>query len=234
MTSPFDYSIPELFTDESLNPMEHVRYRSNGEGGYVIATNENAPTPGGDASRTMYFYARELASYVLGSAGLGERLERSQGVANRMSMIYNQASPEVYDLVMALGVVHDIGYAFSDGGTGHHGLDGAHFLQRTNLKDLAPYVAWHTTSEWEADYLGVEIDVERPLDKKLHADLALADMLTDEQGGLTNIEDRVKEIMAVYGPKSAQFAGVVQGGNHFSALLIHPIERLWGAGTGEA
>ncbi|MGQ4421100.1 HD domain-containing protein [Streptomyces violaceoruber] len=151
-------------------------------------------------------WARQVAKAELCGA-LPRRWAHSQGVAARAGEVGRLLGRDA-DLLAAAAALHDVGYAPRLAVTGFHPLDGARFLRDEYGADerLVRLVANHSFALLEAEERGLreELADEFPmLDQPLLVDaLVYCDMTTTPDGGRTNAEERVAEILGRYGDDS--------------------------------
>jgi putative nucleotidyltransferase with HDIG domain len=114
-------------------------------------------------------------------------------------------APHLREAVVAAAYLHDVGYAHRD--SGFHPLDGARLLQsRGYSAAVCHLVAHHTASTVEATHRGIPLaEIERFTvnDEDIRAaDQVLwwADMTTGPTGETVEVEARLAEIAARYGP----------------------------------
>lgn len=113
------------------------------------------------------------------------------------------------ELVIA-ATLHDIGYGHVT--TGFHPIDGARFLSEQGFSEIVCHlVAHHTASSLEAEERGLDISIFREFDissesissagiERAHAVVWYADLTTSPAGEDVDVEDRLNEICARYGP----------------------------------
>ncbi|MDV9188421.1 HD domain-containing protein [Streptomyces sp. SR27] len=149
---------------------------------------------------------RRVAEAELGDA-LPRRWAHSQGVAVQAAEVGRILGKDAA-LMVAAGILHDVGYAPRLAVTGFHPLDGARFLRDEHGADerLTRLVANHSFALLEAEERGLreELASEFPLlEEPLLVDaLVYCDMTTTPDGGRTTVEDRVVEILGRYGDDS--------------------------------
>lgn len=167
-----------------------------------------ACTVDGDVCSAHYGFgatadAQGWADDALVQAGFPARVQHSHGVALRMIELAQQApvSPAVVDAFGAIGVTHDVGYAFPV--TGMHALDGALCVLRGGRRSwLAPHIAWHSTAAYEYEARGMRPPaIDKPT-REDHAFLWVADFTTSPAGAEVSPQIRIDEIRSRYAPDS--------------------------------
>lgn len=145
---------------------------------------------------------RKLAHNLINVSlkNLPVRKKHTEAVAKRMEELCGTTPSFVKSYCYSIGLLHDIGYGYIK--TGHHAIDGALYLQTTVLSDLAPYVAWHSTSKYEAQARNLTIDFDKPLSKYMNDQLWYADFTTSPEGELVTVSERLAEIRTRYSPDS--------------------------------
>lgn len=146
--------------------------------------------------------ACEIARGLL-EAELPRRWAHTQGVA-ACARSLAQALGENADLIEIAAWLHDIGYARPLALTGFHPLDGARYLEcMAGVPEVVcQLVAHHTGAAIEADERGmpaIEEDFSRPATDLLDA-LTYCDLNTSVDGGPTDVEERLAEILTRYPP----------------------------------
>ncbi|MFJ8194579.1 HD domain-containing protein [Streptomyces sp. NPDC096094] len=138
---------------------------------------------------------------------LPRRWAHTRGVAGRAAEVESVVGPDAA-LLIAAAMLHDVGYAPRLATTGFHPLDGARFLRDEHGADerLVRLVANHSFAFLEAEERGLreELSSEFPLleEPQLVDALVYCDMTTTPDGGRTNAEERVAEILGRYGDDS--------------------------------
>ncbi|MBT2213780.1 HD domain-containing protein [Actinomadura sp. NEAU-AAG7] len=148
-------------------------------------------------------WARDLARKHL-ETPLPRRWAHTQGVARQARTLAPILGDQA-DLLEAAAWLHDIGYAPDLVVTGFHPLDGARYLRDTHQADnhLCHLVAHHSNALVEARERGVAELLSggfRPVNTNLSCALTYCDMTTDPDGMLVDIDARLAEIRARYGP----------------------------------
>jgi putative nucleotidyltransferase with HDIG domain len=148
-------------------------------------------------------WARDLAQRLLAEP-LPRRWAHSEGVGRKAESIAHIVGPDAEVLACAAWL-HDIGYAPALVKTGSHALDGARYLRDIIQADsrLCRLVANHTYAIVEARHrcLADELAAEFPVVDGLVADaLVYCDMTTSPDGDPVDVETRLLEISARYGP----------------------------------
>lgn len=131
-----------------------------------------------------------------GRPELEDRLLHSLAVGWKLHELSADRTAAERDAAQALGFLHDLGYARPE--TGFHPVDGAQMLMGTEFEDLAPQVAWHSTSRYEAEARGIQIPFPEPQDDFLRAALWVADFTTSPSGITVTVDDRIQEIRERY------------------------------------
>lgn len=147
-------------------------------------------------------WAHDLASGLLAES-LPRRWRHVQGVGSRA-----RSAESVTDddgaLLVAAGLLHDIGYAPDLADTGFHSIDGARYLCGIDAPPrLVALVAHHSCAAMEAELRGLSAELAEFHDEgstPVRDALWWADMTTTPDGGLTTVADRVREIEQQYGP----------------------------------
>lgn len=161
--------------------------------------------------------AATAALRILASVHLSDRRRRhSIGVAVRMRQLLRRRNADCVrstwgDWMCAAAAVHDVGYGV-DGGTGHHGIDGARWLAEQGIPHrVVGLVAWHSTGEWEAAERGLSDMLEqvapRP-DPLAAAYLWAADFTTSPTGRACTVAERLAGIRSRYPPGSPVIAAL--------------------------
>lgn len=150
----------------------------------------------------LELWASGLASDLLAEP-LPRRWAHVQGVAERA----RRAVPVAGDdgsLLVAAGLLHDIGYAPDLVDTGFHPIDGARYLRGISAPErIVCLVAHHSCAVLEAELRGLlpelaEFDDEGAT--PIRDALWWADMTTTPTGDPTTVTERVREIQQRYGP----------------------------------
>jgi len=150
-------------------------------------------------------WARDLAERLLADP-LPRRWAHSQGVGRKAESVAHRVGADA-ELLVAAAWLHDIGYAPDLVKSGSHALDGARYLRDVAHAGarLCRLVANHTYAIVEARRRGLatELATEFPIIDGLVADaLVYCDMTTSPDGDPIDVEDRLAEIAARYGPGS--------------------------------
>lgn len=148
-------------------------------------------------------WARDLARYLLAEQ-LPRRWAHSQGVGRKAETVAHIVGADAETLVCAAWL-HDVGYSPELVKSGSHALDGARYLRDVAQADsqLCRLVANHTYAIVEARNRGLaeELSAEFPIVDGLVADaLVYCDMTTSPDGDPVDVETRLSEISARYGP----------------------------------
>lgn len=153
-------------------------------------------------------WARDLAEDLLANS-LPRRWAHSQGVGHLAELLADILGDDA-ELLAAAAWLHDIGYAPGLIKTGMHQLDGALYLRDTEHADprICSLVAHHTCAWIEARNRGMHalLEAEFPPINGLLADaLTYCDMTTTPDGQLTDVNDRLTEILERYGDGTLVF-----------------------------
>jgi hypothetical protein len=146
-------------------------------------------------------WAREVARGALAD-GLPRRWSHVQGVAKRA----REAAPlfgDDADLLVAAGMLHDVGYGPGLVNTGFHPVDGGRHLRGLGAPGrLVNLVGRHSCAIVEAELRGLSAELAEFEDEEtpLRDALWWADLTTTPDGEPTNIHERAREIESRYGP----------------------------------
>ncbi len=149
--------------------------------------------------------AEALASDVL-AVELPNRFQHVLAVGRR-ALNFSRAPNEDprNQLLVAAGLVHDVGYAEHLEDTGFHPIDGARFLRSVGFDErVVCLVAHHTCAHIEADLRGLSSTLlsEFPKDDGLpHDELLYCDLTTGPTGEIITVEDRLADVKLRYGPE---------------------------------
>jgi hypothetical protein len=148
-------------------------------------------------------HARQTAEQYLDTPRLADRWAHVRAVADRAGELAVGAgvSGSERELVVAAGLVHDVGYAAELVVTGFHPLDGARHLQRAGFPDrLVALVAHHSGARFEAAERGLLTELEiYPLEETTVMDILIAaDLTTGPQGQALTFTERLDEILTRY------------------------------------
>ncbi|MFI6867576.1 HD domain-containing protein [Nocardia sp. NPDC050406] len=154
---------------------------------------------------------------------LPRRWEHTQGVARRAERV----SPAVDepDLLVAAAWLHDVGYAPHLVRTGFHPIDGAEFLAEQGVAErLCALVAHHSCACVEARNRGLSI---RWTDERtaLRDALWWADMTTTPTGEITDVCERIEEVLERYGAEHVVARSVAEASEELLAAARRT-ERL--------
>lgn len=151
--------------------------------------------------------APTLAAELL--ADLGRRWEHVQTVGRLADQLVSAG--RLAPAVAAGAWLHDVGYAPALRVTGFHALDGASHVRRIGAPDeIVALVAWHTGALFEAEERGLSEELwqmPRPDSGALDA-LTLLDLVAAPDGGLTDPEARLSEILSRYDESSPVYRAV--------------------------
>lgn len=150
----------------------------------------------------LLLWARDLAKQLLAEP-LPRRWAHSQGVGRRAESLADVLGGDA-ELLAAAAWLHDIGYSPQLVKTGMHQLDGARYLRDVAGADprICSLVAHHSCAYIEAKNRGMHavLEAEFPPVGGLLADaLTYSDMTTTPDGRVTDVEDRLAEILDRYG-----------------------------------
>lgn len=176
-------------------------------------------------------WARSLAEQLLAEP-LPRRWAHSQGVGRRGELLADVLGDDA-ELLAAAAWLHDIGYAPNLAKTGFHQLDGARYLRDIEGADprLCSLVAHHSCSCIEARHRGLQSTLLaefEPVGGLLADALTYSDMTTTPDGHVTEVEDRLSEILERYGDGSIVFESISEA----SPLIIgaaHKVNELIGS-----
>jgi hypothetical protein len=146
-------------------------------------------------------WAEQTAGDLLSEA-LPRRWAHVQSVAARAGRLGSMLG-EDEELLHAAAWLHDVGYAPPLAVTGFHPLDGARYLQTTDVpRRLVGLVAFHSSAAAEATALGLGEDLadfsdERTLTRDL---LWYADMTIGPDGQCMDFSERMADVRRRYGP----------------------------------
>jgi hypothetical protein len=127
-----------------------------------------------------------------------------RGVENRAAVAAPLFSDAHSQLLVAAGVLHDVGYAPAIAHTGFHPLDGARHLREMQADGrLVALVAHHSCAYREAELRRLSAELTEWVDEAtpLRDALWWADMTTSPDGAVVSFDERVKEIQERYGPE---------------------------------
>jgi hypothetical protein len=136
------------------------------------------------------------------------------------------------DLLIAAGLLHDVGYAPALATTGFHPLDGARFLRSLDHDDVARLVAHHTGARHEARLRGItDFEEEFPFeDSALDRALTFCDVTVGPTGRRVRVPERVAEIRARYGPNHVVARAIKASEPEFEAAVVDTEHRVAEAG----
>jgi putative nucleotidyltransferase with HDIG domain len=148
----------------------------------------------------------EVWAHGLACGALAQQLPRRwahvQGVADRARQVAPLAGKNG-ELLVAVCLLHDIGYAADLVDTGFHAIDGARYLRGIDAPSrLVDLVAHHSCAALEAELRGLSAELAEFEDEGptvVRDALWWADMTTTPDGGLTTVTERVQEIQQRYG-----------------------------------
>lgn len=154
-------------------------------------------------------------------AGQPWRLAHVRGVAAAAQRLSRHFAGEAKDCLVAAAWLHDIGYAPSVRRTGFHPLDGAVFVRSVGFGELvASLVAFHTGAHLEASERGVSglSAFSEPPRDVLDA-LTFCDLTTGPDGTPVSAEDRLRDVLARYGPQDPVHRAVDAGREELLAAV---------------
>src|SRR4051812_44218125 len=109
-------------------------------------------------------WAEEEAHRRLGP--LGTRWLHARAVGRRANEVASAVDPDDRGLLVASGLLHDVGYAPELVVSGFYPLDGACWLRAQGQDRLAGLVAHHTAASFEAAALGLAEEVDEFADER--------------------------------------------------------------------
>ena len=170
-------------------------------------------------------WARDLAEDLLAQP-LPRRWAHSQGVGHLAELLAASLGDDA-DLLAAAAWLHDIGYAPELIKSGMHQFDGARYLRDVAHADprICSLVAHHTYAWIEAKNRGMHAVLETefpPLGGILADALTYCDMSTTPDGQLTDVNDRLAEILDRYGEGTLVFDTMTEA----SPLIFEAAQRI--------
>jgi hypothetical protein len=136
-------------------------------------------------------------------------------------------------LLVAAGVLHDVGYSPELVRTGFHPVDGALAVRAaiTNTR-LAALVAHHSCAYREAELRGLAAELAEWVDEEtpLRDALWWADMTTSPDGKAVAFDERIKEIQRRYGPQDVVTFFIRQAEPELRGAVERTEARLRAAG----
>lgn len=158
-------------------------------------------------------WARDLAERLLAEP-LPRRWAHSQGVGRRAESLAGILGDDA-GLLAAAAWVHDIGYSPDAAKTGMHQLDGARYLRDVAGADprICSLVAHHTCACVEARNRGLLTELEAefpPVGGLLDDAITYCDTATTPEGELTNVNDRLAEVLERYGEGTVVHETIVE------------------------
>jgi hypothetical protein len=116
------------------------------------------------------------------------------------------------ELLAVSAILHDVGYAPEAVNTAQHMLDGARYLADVIGVDplICRVVAYHSSSRWESEELGLSEDLARfePPPTGLEDAIAYCDLSTTPDGEEVSPTGRLEEVLARYGPDHVVYRAV--------------------------
>jgi hypothetical protein len=164
---------------------------------------------------------------------LPQRWAHVQGVRRRTHTASSLFAPDEGRLLVAAGLLHDIGYAPDLAHTWFHPLDGARHLQKVDGSErLCALVAHHSCAWREAELRGLSAELADWADEEtpLRDALWWADMTTSPDGETVSFERRIAEIQERYGPDDLVTFFIRQAKPELQAAVERTEERLRAAG----
>jgi len=161
---------------------------------------------------------REAEARLLGQP---RRLAHVRGVAAAAERLSRHFDGETAQCLVAAAWLHDIGYAPSVRRTGFHPLDGAVFARSAGFGELvASLVAFHTGARLEAYERGVSglSEFGEPRSDVLDA-LTFCDLTIGPDGSPVSAEDRLRDVLARYGPQDPVHRAVDAGREELLAAV---------------
>lgn len=158
------------------------------------------------------------------------------GVGKRARVAASLFSDGEGELLVAAGLLHDVGYGPEIAMTGFHPLDGARWLRDVGASErLCGLVAHHSGAYREAELRGLSAELAEWVDEEtpLRDALWWADMTTTPDGGLTDVDSRIAEIQERYGPRDVVTIFVRQARRELVGAVERTEERLRAAGIGQ-
>jgi hypothetical protein len=151
-----------------------------------------------------------------------------QGVAGRAVQLADVLPPTEQELLISAAWLHDIGYAVPLKQTGFHPLDGALYLEQLEQPLLAALVAHHSGARFVAAERGLSHELARFAFRQdaLTDALTACDQSVDHDGESTNVEDRMREMLARHGPSSANARAHPLRSAYLLAAVARTEERL--------
>ena len=176
-------------------------------------------------------WARCLSGQLLAEP-LPRRWAHSQGVGHRAESLADFLGDDA-ELLAAAAWLHDIGYAPELAKTGFHHLDGARYLRDVAGADLrlCSLVAHHSCACIEARHRGMHSALAEefsPVSGLLTDALTFSDMTTTPDGRLTDVEDRLAEILDRYGDGTIVFDSISEASPQIIDAA-HKVSALMGA-----
>jgi putative nucleotidyltransferase with HDIG domain len=170
-------------------------------------------------------WARDLAEQLL-SEPLPRRWAHSQGVGRRAESLADVLGDDA-ELLAAAAWLHDIGYAPELVKTGMHQLDGARYLRDVAGADprICSLVAHHSCACIEARNRGMRAVLESefpPVGGLLADALTYSDMTTTPDGRVTDVENRLAEILVRYEAGTVVFESISEA----SPLIISAAHKV--------
>jgi len=121
-----------------------------------------------------------------------DRLNHSIRVGEKMQVLSEAYNLPDIDNAVAIGYLHDVGHVYHI--TGHIFIDAALTMNETVFDQLSPYVAWHSSSVFEATERALVIDFPQPENNLLRELLWVADFTTDKYGEDCSLSEKLNEI----------------------------------------
>lgn len=186
----------------------------------------------GDGVSDLLLWARGESSILLGEQ-LPQRWAHVQGVADRAAVAAPLFGDMAGQVLVAAGVLHDVGYSPLIARTGFHPLDGARHLRELQADGrLVALVAHHSCAYREAELRGLSAELTEWVDEEtpLRDALWWADMTTSPDGVVVSFDERLKEIQDRYGPEDLVTFFIRQAEPELRGAVERTEERLRAAG----
>jgi hypothetical protein len=146
--------------------------------------------------------------------------------ASRWPCLFNQ---EAQTVLQTAAILHDIGYSPAIVRSGFHALDGAVFLRSQGVdEDVVSLVAHHSCAHLEANLRGLARELSRfprHSKRKLMDAMIWCDMTSGPTGDEVDIDWRLADIRARYGPESIVGRFADQAEPHLRAATSRVQER---------
>lgn len=171
--------------------------------------------------------AHTLATSLLGD--LPNRLSHSLAVGSAAAALAlnRGGSLKFVDICRAVGILHDVGYSErvpTAGVVRQHAFDGAAWMRALDFpEDVVRHVAYHSTSRWECNRMGLDLSIfGTPPEDTLADILWVADFTTDALGHPISIDGRLADIRV----RHASNLAIIGALDDATATLKRTINRL--------